>query len=101
MRNELGEKKSAFADWHPADIVAAVRKAGTSLSRLSLQHGYEHKQTLQKVLRKPWPKGERVVAAAIGLRPQAIWPSRYDEAGRPNRRHGRPSKKHSSSEARA
>lgn len=72
------------ADWHAADVVAELRKAGTSLSTLSRQHGY-HAQSLQTVLRRTWPKGQRLVAARLGLRPQLIWPSRYDAEGRPKR----------------
>ena len=80
-------------DWHPADVVAAIRKSGTSLSTLSRQHGY-HKQSLQTVLRRTWPRGERIVAARLGLRPQQIWPSRYQD-GRPKRRAVQPTEKHS------
>ncbi|WP_233358209.1 helix-turn-helix domain-containing protein [Vibrio cholerae] len=25
----------------------------------------------------PWPKGERIIAEAIGMTPQEVWPSRY------------------------
>lgn len=71
-------------DWHPADVVAEIRKAGTTLSALSRQHGY-HAQSLQVVLRRAWPRGERIVAQRLGLRPLAIWPSRYHADGRPRR----------------
>jgi Ner family transcriptional regulator len=33
----------------------------------------------------PSPRTEAVVAGLIGLKPQEIWPSRYDENGKPNR----------------
>lgn len=85
-------------DWHPADVVAAVRKAGTTLSALSRQHGY-HAQSLQVVLRRQWPRGERIVAARLGLRPKAIWPSRYHADGRPKRGAVQPTNKHSTAPA--
>jgi Ner family transcriptional regulator len=63
-------------DWHPADIVAALRKAGWSLRRLSVHHGYRPGQ-LASATFGPWPKGERLIAAAIGVAPEVIWPSRW------------------------
>jgi Ner family transcriptional regulator len=96
MRHHEAAKKPAaevLEDWHPADVVAAIHKAGTTLSALSRQHGY-HARSLQVVLRRAWPRGERIVAARVGLRPQAIWPSRYHADGRP-RRDVRPTNKHS------
>lgn len=63
-------------DWHPADVVAALRKAGWSLRKLSVHHGYTP-TALDQALHKPWPKAQRLVAEAIGVQPEAIWPSRY------------------------
>lgn len=103
MANVDTAKKPAFSDWHPADILAAVRKAGWSLRRLSLEHDY-HERSVQVALRKPWPRAERIIASAIGLRPQAIWPSRYHHDGRPKsgrneRGIGRTKGKHSTGHA--
>ncbi len=64
------------SDWHPADIKAEVEKAGTSLRKLSVANGY-NPHALKDVLRRSWPKGEEIVAGAIGRTPQEIWPSRY------------------------
>lgn len=72
-------KKPASQDWHRADIVAALRKAGWSLRRLSVHHGYAAPTTLKNALDRHWPKGERIIAAAIGVDPADIWPSRYME----------------------
>ena len=36
----LTEPKKTAQDWHRADIIAALHKAGWSLRQLSLQHGY-------------------------------------------------------------
>ncbi len=75
-------------DWHRADIVASLRKAGWSLRRLSTHHGYSTPGTLTTALDRPWPKGERLIANAIGVHPWEIWPSRYDDDGHPNRGRG-------------
>lgn len=68
------------ADWHPADVVAAVRKAGWTLRRLSIHHGYTP-TTLDNALHRPWPKAERLIAEAIGANPEQVWPSRYLKKG--------------------
>jgi Ner family transcriptional regulator len=61
-------------DWHPADVVAALRKRGTSLNKIGLAHGYTH---IQGVLTRPWWAVEQIVASALQLLPAEIWPSRY------------------------
>ncbi|MFA9461438.1 helix-turn-helix domain-containing protein [Thiohalorhabdus sp. Cl-TMA] len=63
-------------DWEPADIVAALHKAGWSLRRLSFASGYDS-NALKHALRRPYPKAERIIAEAIGQRPETLWPSRY------------------------
>jgi Ner family transcriptional regulator len=68
-------------DWHRQDILAAVRKVKGSLSALSRENGLSA-STLSNTLIRPWPKGEIIIAEAIGLSPQEIWPSRFiDERG--------------------
>lgn len=69
-------------DWHPADVLAALKKRGHSLAGLSIANGY-HPTAAGKALKQPWPAIERLIAAAIGVVPHAIWPSRYDEEGNP------------------
>lgn len=63
-------------DWHRADIRAALEKSGTNLRTLSVAAGLS-KDTLRNALVRPWPKGERLIAHAIGVNPEVIWPSRY------------------------
>lgn len=63
-------------DWHPADIIAGLKKRGTSLSALSRQAGLAS-STLANALTRRWPKGERLIAGALGIAPEQIWPSRY------------------------
>lgn len=75
-------KKPASKGWHRADIKAALEKKGWSLRRLSLANGYANK-SLSLALHRPWPKAERIVADAIGVPAQRIWPHRYHRDGSP------------------
>ncbi len=79
MAKRSNPKKAGPQDWHRADIVAALRKAGWSLRRLATHHGYAAPTTLTNALARPWPKGERLIAEAIGIDPAEIWPSRYQD----------------------
>ena len=63
-------------DWYSADIIAGLRKRGTSLAALSRQSGLAS-STLANALTRHWPKGERLIADALGVAPEQIWPSRY------------------------
>jgi len=63
-------------DWHQADIIAALRKKGTTLAAVSRSAGLSS-STLSNALSRPWPKGELLIASALGLHPSIIWPSRY------------------------
>ncbi|MBJ4954961.1 helix-turn-helix domain-containing protein [Salmonella enterica subsp. enterica serovar Goldcoast] len=63
-------------DWHSADIIAALKKQGTSLSAVSRNSGLAS-STLANALTRRWPKGERLIAEALGTAPEHIWPSRY------------------------
>lgn len=75
-------KKPAREDWHKADIVAVFRKRGMSLQRLARLHGYAV-DSAHGALHRPWPKFERLIAEALGVQPQDIWPSRYHPDGAP------------------
>lgn len=75
-------------DWHPADVTAALKKRGHSLSGLSIGLGY-HPTAAGKALKKPWPAMEKVIADALGVTPKEIWPSRYTGGERPLRQHER------------
>lgn len=74
------------ADWHRADIIAALRKRGWTLRKLSAAHGRTPGMA-QRALSHSIPLYESWIAAAIGVPPSVIWPSRYE--GQPNRGPGR------------
>lgn len=63
-------------DWHPADIIAGLRKRGTTLAAVSRKAGLAS-STLANALTRHWPKGERLIADELEIRPEEIWPSRY------------------------
>lgn len=63
-------------DWHPADIIAALRKKGTSLAAVSRAAGLSS-STLANALTRPWAKGEMLISDALGVHAATIWPSRY------------------------
>ncbi|AIU87245.1 MULTISPECIES: helix-turn-helix domain-containing protein [Pectobacterium] len=63
-------------DWHPADIIAALRKKNTTLAAVSRAAGLSS-STLANALSRPWPKGEWLIADALNIHPSEIWPSRY------------------------
>ncbi|WP_035061468.1 helix-turn-helix domain-containing protein [Andreprevotia chitinilytica] len=67
-------------DWHPADIIAALHKQGTTISKLAHAHGVDP-SGLSVALRRSFPKGEQRIAGALGLHPKDIWPSRYFDDG--------------------
>jgi len=82
MNDSESKNLSASNDWHPADILAALKKRGHSLAGLSVTNGY-HPTAAGKALKQPWPAMEQIVANALGVSPNEIWPSRYDQEGRP------------------
>lgn len=67
-------------NWHKADIIAALHKKGMSLAALSRKAGLRS-STLGNALERPWPKGEGIIAKAIGVPPEVIWPERYYKGG--------------------
>jgi Ner family transcriptional regulator len=80
--SEITETAGMGADWHPADVLAALKKRGNSLAALSTAHGY-HPTAAGKALKRRWPALEGLIAEAIGVPASQIWPSRYDASGSP------------------
>ncbi|MBB1200608.1 transcriptional regulator [Enterobacteriaceae bacterium 89] len=71
-------KNTTATDWHPADIIAALRKRGTNLAKVSREAGLAS-STLANALNRPWPKGEWLIANTLKIHPSVIWPSRYSD----------------------
>lgn len=74
-------KKASREDWHPADILAALHKAGWTLSALAKRHGLRGSTALSHTFIRSYPTNERRIADAVGVPPQTIWPSRWNEDG--------------------
>jgi len=72
----------AARDWHAEDIKAAIRKTGITMADLAKKHGYA-RTVMSMVLRDPWPAVERIIASHIKVKPEVIWPSRYNPDGSP------------------
>lgn len=74
----MKKKQETMTDWHRADIVARLKKAGWSVRALSIEANLAP-NTLGKALDAPYLKGERIIAAAIGVPAEEIWPSRFEK----------------------
>mgnify|MGYP001806356833 CR=1 FL=1 len=66
-----------------------IQMQGRSMAQVAHAAGV-NRQAFYSVFHKPYPRMEKVIAEAIGLTPQALFPERYDADGLPNRRMGRP-----------
>jgi len=69
-------------------VIYQLSIRGRSLAAVAREHGIM-RQTIYQVFLRPYPRAEKIIADALGLRPQDLWPSRYDRHGLPNRRRGR------------
>lgn len=72
-------------EWTRANIVAAIKNKGHTLTGLAKINGYSD-AAISVCLCKPWPKVEEIVARVIGVPAHVIWPPRYDHRGMPIKR---------------
>lgn len=79
-------KKANREDWHPADIKAALHKRGITLAGIAKAYGLTDSTSLSSTFTRSYPINERRIAAALGLHPKVLWPSRYYESGEPRPR---------------
>ena len=70
-------KKPAAQDWHKEQIKAELHMRGITLKGLTLANGYRSVDAVAQALHRPYPKAERIIAAALEIAPESIWPSRY------------------------
>lgn len=66
--------------WHPEDIKAAIRKRGTTLSKLALDNGLSE-SACRAALIRPQLGPDRVISKFLGVALHVLWPDRYDEEG--------------------
>jgi Ner family transcriptional regulator len=69
-------------DWHPADVKAALAKKGHTLRSISAAAGLSTTAASKALAGRPWPALKRFIAETLGVPPQAIWPSIFDDQGR-------------------
>ena len=74
--------------WHPQDIMAAVRKRGSSMQGLARDHGFAP-NTFNAALTARYPNAHAIIAAYIGVSRGELWPEWYEADGTP-RFKGRP-----------
>lgn len=71
--------KGSGLDWSRQKILAEVNAKGMSLAELSACVGLG-RTTLRNALNQDcYPRGERIIAEFIGVRPEIIWPTRYEQ----------------------
>jgi Ner family transcriptional regulator len=68
-------------DWDVYEITAQLKRRGLTVAELGRRNGYAE-DSLRMVAIKPWPKAEKIVADALGLTPEDIWPNRCAERRR-------------------
>ncbi|VUX47887.1 hypothetical protein DF3PA_80047 [Candidatus Defluviicoccus seviourii] len=68
--------------WHRV-VYELVDKAGLTLKALADQHGRRGPTIYSHIQHYPRPAAQAEIAAAIGLSPLAIWPTRYEADGKP------------------
>ncbi|HHP0469546.1 TPA: helix-turn-helix domain-containing protein [Vibrio harveyi] len=64
-------------DWSPALIKCALEMSGSNVAQLATTNGIAP-STLRGVFRVRCPKNEEIVATALNMKPEQIWPSRYE-----------------------
>ena len=71
------QKTEAPKDMHPADIQALFKKKGATLSGLSRHYGLAPNTLRYALKNENYPRGERIIAAFLEMKPEEIWPERY------------------------
>lgn len=66
-------------------ILYQLALRGYSFAALGRELGTP-RQTVLTALRRRYPAIEAVIARKLGVRPEQIWPERYDAQGRPRRK---------------
>jgi len=59
-------------------VVYELAQIGLSVAEVARQAGLQS-QSLKPVLHRRWPRGQQLIAAALGRAPEQIWPSRYQK----------------------
>jgi Ner family transcriptional regulator len=71
-------------DLSPENVKKLITATGITLSELGIQNGFSH-AAVSITLKRRQPFVQQIIADRVGMRPQDIWPSRYDKNGSPVR----------------
>lgn len=71
--------------WSWPDVKSELEKRGLSLTSIALRAKVTP-QAVAKVKKRPSARIQALIASALGVAPQSIWPSRYHEKQRRRRR---------------
>jgi Ner family transcriptional regulator len=82
---QKSRQKPSLSGWHPEDVKAAIRKRGITLTELALRNGFSESY-LRNALIRPARDGELIISRFLRVKPEVIWPDRYDADGTPNYR---------------
>jgi Ner family transcriptional regulator len=77
-------------NWDRHAIAAEVHRRGATLTQLALDHGLGS-SSCRSALCRATPRGDRVIAAFLGVSVHELWPDRYDVSGNRLRAGGKPS----------
>jgi len=69
------------AGWHRTDIMAAVRKHGSSLAGIGRDAGLA-RATMVWALIRPHARANRAIAEFLGVPLHILWPQWFDEDGK-------------------
>lgn len=70
-------------DWTRQRIRQELKLRGVTMREVGRRAGYGNIDSSRSVFHQSSPPAERVIAEILNLRPQDIWPSRYDADGTP------------------
>jgi Ner family transcriptional regulator len=70
----------ARKDWFWGDVKAALERRGESVASVARAHGL-HRATLCGVKTRRYPHAQKIIADALSMRPEQIWPERYSKNG--------------------
>ncbi len=73
------------AGWHPQDIMAAVRKRGSSLQRLARENNFS-RNAFNRALKERFPNAHTIIADFLGVSRGELWPAWYRKDGTPRLR---------------
>lgn len=72
-------------------VAFQLKLKGETFTGLARRIGVS-RQAVRQAMYRPYPRMEKVIAEVLGLKPQVLFPERYDTEGLSLRRMGRPKK---------